>query len=158
MSTSHPHMEVKRITHTFLSFQLINSDIYWLVSNDLKIKDLNLNCILFIKLISDLQCIDEIFLWDTNSPDGNFKFKVDMYLNSSKKEFEKIISGKIKKYNWEPVCYHISLIHMQFNFNLIQEAQKWDLRKKTPSLSSSASAVGYEANYQTFLNSHLLNL
>ena len=83
-------MEVKKITHTFLSFQLINSDIYWLVSNDLKMKDLNLNCILFIKLISDLQCIDEIFLWDTNSPDGNFKFKVDMYLNSSKKEFEKI--------------------------------------------------------------------
>ena len=129
MSTSHPHMEVKKITHTFLSFQLINSDIYWLVSNDLKMKDLNLNCILFIKLISDLQCIDEIFLWDTNSPDGNFKFKVDMYLNSSKKEFEKIISGKIKKYSWEPVCYHISLIHMQFNFNLIQEDQKWDLRK-----------------------------
>ena len=205
-----------------------------------------------------------------------------MYLNSSKKEVEKTISGKIKKYKWEPVCYDISLTHMQFQFssvaqscptlcnpmnrstpglpvhhklpeftqthahrvsdaiqpshpllspsppalnpsqhqglfqwvnsshevakvlefqpqhqsfqwtsktdllqhglvgsscsprdsqessptaqfmqfkfNLIQESQKWDLRKRTPSLSSSASAVGYEANHQTFLNSQLLNL
>ena len=47
-----------------------------------------------------------------------------MYLNSSKKEFEKMISRKIKKYNWEPVCYRIILTHMQFNFSLIQEAQK----------------------------------
>lgn len=72
-----------------------------------------------------------------------------MYLNSWK-SLKKLSLERLKKYNWEPVCYHISLIHMQFNFNLLQEAQKWDLRKKTPSLSSSASAVGYEANYQAF--------
>lgn len=127
-------------------------------------KGTNINCFLFIRLISDLQSIGKILCEQSIASFVVFKIlfptstlQVECVFKFLHERGWIIVSGEIKKYNRESeLRFAIILVWLIYDLILTSWKQHRSETLKILGLRSSTMAVGYEA--KSLLNSYLPNL